>query len=283
MLGHKLWQTCRSRFETWTTLRQPAPARCAELFDPHRTLHGVRADAFATVEQALDAVEPDVIVNAIGIVKQLKDGADPVPSIEINSLFPHKLARAAAARGARVVHISTDCVFSGSRGMYTETDLADADDLYGRSKRLGEIAGSGALTLRTSIVGRELHGAHGLVEWFLGQRGGAGVKGFTRAFFSGLTTMALARTVADVVERQSDLSGVYHVAADRIAKYDLLRLVNDAFAAGIEIRPDDSLAIDRSLDGRRFRHVTGLTPPSWPDMVAEMAADPSPYDEWRKP
>jgi dTDP-4-dehydrorhamnose reductase len=282
MLGHKLWQVCRDRFDTWTTLRQPVTAyRHIGVFDPARCLDGVRADRFETVERAIAERRPQVVVNCIGIVKQLKDGADPVPSVEINSLFPHRLARAAADHGARLIHISTDCVFSGRTGGYTEDDPADADDLYGRSKRLGEPAGSHVLTVRTSIVGRELHGAHGLFEWFLGHRGGR-VKGFARAYFSGLTTQALAETLVEVVERHPSLSGTYHVAGDRISKYDLLALVNDACGAGVTIDRDETFSIDRSLDGSRFRAATGWSPSPWPEMVAAFAADPTPYDEWRQ-
>jgi dTDP-4-dehydrorhamnose reductase len=282
MLGHKLWQRCRDRFDCWATVRgDGVPAAQQQTFPPDRTIPRVDAADPASVERALDAVRPDVIVNAIGIVKQLAAAADPVVSIGINALFPHQLARFAAARGARLVHISTDCVFSGRAGAYTEDDPADADDLYGRSKRLGEVTGPGALTIRTSIVGRELSGAHGLVEWFLSQRGGR-VEGFTRAWFSGLTTAALAEVLARVIERHADLTGLYHVAADRIDKHALLRLIDDAFGTGVSITPDDEVVIDRSLNAARFRAATGWTPPSWPDMVTALAADPTPYDQWRQ-
>lgn len=282
MLGHKVWQVCRDRFDCWATVRADGvPAAQRETFPPDRTVTSVDASDLASIERALDAVRPDVVVNCIGVVKQLDAAADPVVSIGINALFPHQLARMAAARGARLVHISTDCVFSGRTGGYGEDDAADADDLYGRSKRLGEVTGPGALTLRTSIVGRELSGAHGLVEWFLGHRGGR-VKGFTRAWFSGLTTAALAEVLARVIERHRDLTGLYHVAGDRIDKHALLGLVNGAFEARVSITPDDGLVIDRSLNATRFREATGWTPSPWPDMVAALAADPTPYDEWRQ-
>jgi dTDP-4-dehydrorhamnose reductase len=281
MLGHKVWQVCRGRFDCWGTLRgDVVPAAQHAAFPPSRTIGQVEAGRFETVEAAVAAVRPEVMVNCIGLVKQLKDASNPIPSIEINALFPHRLARLAADHGARLIHISTDCVFSGRTGGYTEADAADADDLYGRSKRLGEVGAPGALTLRTSIVGRELHGAHGLVEWFLGNRGGR-VRGFTRAFFSGVTTAVLAETIARVIEGHPGLTGVYHVAADRISKHDLIGLVNEACRAGVTIEADDSLVIDRSLNADRFRAATGWAAPPWPDMVAQLAADPTPYDEWR--
>ena len=282
MLGHRLWLASRDRLDSLTTIRGPY-ASIARLgaFERDRVIEGVDAAEFGTVVRAVDAAAPDAIVNCIGIVKQLKAGSDPIPSIEINALFPHRLARLAADRGARVIHVSTDCVFSGRTGGYRETDISDADDLYGRSKRLGEVTGAGALTIRTSMIGRELRGAHGLVEWLLAQRGGR-VGGFTRAFFSGLTTAALADVIVRLLGRHPDLTGLYHVAADRISKFDLLRLVNDAYAAGVTIDRDERLVIDRSLIGERFAEATGWTAAPWPEMIARMAADDIPYDTWRQ-
>ena len=221
-----------------------------------------------------------MVVNCIGVIKQLPGAHDPIVSIGINSLFPHRLRALCHAAGARLIHVSTDCVFSGRKGMYAEADPSDAEDLYGRSKFLGEVGGEGAVTLRTSIIGRELSGTSGLVEWFLAQRGGK-AEGYSRAIFSGLTSIALARVILDVAASHPELSGVYHVSVDPISKLDLLRLLNDAFDARVEIAPNDRVAIDRSLDSSRFRAATGFTPPSWPDLVREMAEDAKPYDHWR--
>jgi dTDP-4-dehydrorhamnose reductase len=279
MLGHKVWQLFSSQFDAWVTVRrEPPPA--TGLFDGDRVIAGVRAEAFASVAEACAVAQPDVIVNCVGIVKQLKAAADPIPSITINSLFPHRLAALAAERGARLLHISTDCVFSGNRGRYTEQDVPDARDLYGRSKLLGEVSGPGVLTLRTSIVGRELSATTGLAEWFLAHRGGQ-VRGYTHARFSGLTTLALARLLADVIERCPTLEGIYHVASEPISKYDLLRKLNQVFAAGVAIEPSDAVRIDRTLDGAQFVARSGLTVPRWDQMLTDMAADPTPYEEWR--
>lgn len=282
MLGHKLVEGLGPRFETWAAVRGdvPSPA-AAPLLPAARTVTRVRAEEPATIARALDASGAEAVVNAIGIVKQADAARDPVPSIRVNALFPHELAAACAARGARLVHVSTDCVFSGARGGYGEDDLPDATDLYGRSKLLGEVTGSaGALTIRTSIVGRELHGAQGLLEWFLSQRGGT-VRGFSRAIFSGLTTAALTDLVGDLLADHAGLSGLYHVAAEPIDKLALLTLVRDRLAADVAIEPDDAFAIDRSLDAARFRAATGWTAPSWEEMVAALAADPTAYEELR--
>ena len=208
------------------------------------------------------------MVNCIGVVKQLAEADDPLFAIPINSVLPHRLARLAQAVGARFVHCSTDCVFDGKKGMYTEADFPDATDLYGRSKFLGEVDYENAITLRTSIVGHELSSAHGLVNWFLAQEGP--VRGFTKAIFSGLPTVELARVIRDAVLPNPSLRGLYHVSAAPIAKFDLLRLVADAYGRGTTITPDDSLVLDRSLDSSRFRSATGYVPAPWPALVRAM-------------
>lgn len=282
MLGHKLWQVAQARVETWATVRRITPQLTAlGLGSPDRTIVDVDVRQPPAIDAALDRARPEAVVNCVGIVKQLAAAKDPVESITINSLYPHLLARACAARGIRLVHISTDCVFAGTRGGYTETDVPDAGDLYGRSKALGEPAGPGALTVRTSIIGRELGGTSGLVEWFLSRRGGT-ADGYRRAIFSGFTTLALSDVLLDILERHPALTGLYHVSAAPIDKLALLHALNDAFAAGVSIAPKDDPAIDRSLDSTRFRAATGFVPPSWASMVAGLAADPTPYETVRR-
>jgi dTDP-4-dehydrorhamnose reductase len=281
MLGHKLWQVYQDRFDTWVTVRSSYHDYTSyNLFDPQRTLGGIDAFDFDTVMRAFAQVRPQVVINCIGIIKQLSTAKDPIISLTVNALFPHRLANLCQAVGARLVHISTDCVFSGRKGMYTENDISDAEDLYGRTKFLGEVGGSGSLTLRTSIIGRELCTTSGLVEWFLTNRGGH-VRGYTKAIYSGFTTLALARIIAEVLEQQPALSGVYQVSSEPINKYDLLCQLRDTFNLQIEIEPYAEVQIDRSLDSRCFRAITGFVPPAWPEMIREMAADPAPYEQWR--
>ena len=281
MLGHKLWQTLSGRFDTRATFRQPPGfyAR-AGLFDPSRAIGGVSAHDFDGVVRALASARPEVVVNCVGIVKQDAAAKDPYQSIAVNALFPHRLAQACAAAGARLIHLSTDCVFTGRRGNYEESDASDAEDIYGRTKWLGEVDYEHCLTLRTSMIGRELQGAHGLVEWFLSQRGKS-VRGFKRAVFSGFTTGALASLIGDIIADHKTLSGVRHVAAEPVNKFDLLTLVRDAFGLEIEIEPDETFVCDRSLDGSRFRRETGFAPAPWPEMIERMARDATPYEEIR--
>jgi dTDP-4-dehydrorhamnose reductase len=282
MLGHKMLQVLSERFETSGTTRSTATGLDRVASGAQAVLQGVSAGNLDSVVGAFVAARPDVVVNCIGIVKQLDEAKNPIASIEVNSLFPHQLASICAAHQAQLVHVSTDCVFSGRKGGYTEDDTPDPVDLYGRSKLLGEVGEDPVLTIRTSIVGRELHGAHGLVEWFLGQSGTT-VRGFTRAIFSGWSTAALARAVGDVIERQPTLTGIWHVAAEPIAKYDLLCRLRDAFDLDVAIEPDDELECDRSLDGSRFAAETGIIAPSWSEMVDELHRESPLYESLREP
>lgn len=278
MLGHKLVQRFRRDYETAGTIRDAAPdaALLGALGAGLPLYCGVSGEDLATIARAVGDFRPDVIVNAVGIIKQLKDAKAAIPSIRINSLLPHELAALAGRHEARLVHFSTDCVFSGKDGNYIEEDAADARDLYGRSKLLGEVDGGGALTIRSSIVGRELRGHLSLIDWFLSQRGGR-IKGYRRALYSGLTTNAMADLVAWLLAEHADLSGLWHVSSEPISKYDLLGIVNDVYGLGIAIEPDDSFFCDRRLDSSRFRQRTGWQPPSWADMIRDMHGDPTAY------
>jgi dTDP-4-dehydrorhamnose reductase len=229
---------------------------------------GVDVENTDSLMRLFALARPDVVINCIGLVKQLAEADDPLAAIPINALLPHRVARLCDVAGARLIHMSTDCVFAGTRGMYHEQDVSDAQDLYGRSKYLGEVDYPHAVTLRTSIIGHELSSAHGLVGWFLAQQGP--VKGFARAIFSGLPTMELARIMRDFVAPNTDLQGLYHVSADPINKFELLKLVAQAYGKSITITPDDTLVIDRSLDSSRFRKITGYQPPAWPELVRRM-------------
>lgn len=225
------------------------------------------ADALARL---FAQVRPEAVINCIGLVKQLAEANDPLYALPINALLPHRLARLCELIEARLVHISTDCVFSGRKGGYVETDEADAQDLYGRSKLFGEVDYPHAVTLRTSIIGHELNSSHGLIGWFLAQQGS--VKGYTRAIFSGLPTCELARVIRDLVLPRPELHGLLHVAAEPISKYDLLQLVNKEYGKDLRIEPDDQLKIDRSLNANRFREATGYVAPPWLQLVAQMRA-----------
>ena len=282
MLGHKLVQSWRDRFDVWTTLRGDFEEyEGFGIFEKEKTFERTDVETFEKLEKAVQKLEPEVIFNAVGIIKQLPSSKNVIKTLTINSIFPHKLAEIAEKTGARLINISTDCVFDGKKGNYREEDVSDATDVYGKSKNLGEVFGENCLTLRTSIIGRELQTSHSLVEWFLSNRGKT-VKGFVNAVYSGFPTIVLAGIIADLIENHKNLSGLYHVSAEPINKYELLKLIKDAYGADIEIEPFEDFRIDRSLDSTKFRNETGFRPSPWTEMIKEMAEDPTPYDEWRK-
>jgi dTDP-4-dehydrorhamnose reductase len=282
MLGHKLVQVLGERFDAWAAVRGAPNALSAYgLTAETRVLPGVDVTDTDSIVRAIAHSRPDVVLNAVGVIKQLPQANDPLVAVSINSLFPHRLASLCDAAGARLIHVSTDCVFSGRKGGYTENDSPDAEDLYGRSKLLGEVDRPPHLTLRTSIIGRELESANGLVEWFLANAGGR-VRGFRNAIYTGVTTLELARLVAEIIDKHPHLDGLYHVSADPISKHDLLVLLREAFGVAIEIEPYEDPPVDRSLDSTRFREAASYAPPEWNQLVAEMASDAEPYDRWRR-
>jgi dTDP-4-dehydrorhamnose reductase len=255
-------------WQVYGTVRSESSKRFfnADIFE--RLLSRVDVEQNDSLMQAFICIRPDVVINCVGLIKQLADADDPLQVIPINALLPHRLARLCKLSGARLVHMSTDCVFAGEKGGYQESDLSDAKDLYGRSKYLGEVAYSHTITLRTSIIGHELQSAHGLVGWFLSQQ--ERCNGFTRAIFSGLPTVVLAQIVRDIVIPRVDLSGIYHVAAQPISKFELLKLIAEVYGKSIEVISDDRLVIDRSLNADRFRMATGYKAPAWPELVHRM-------------
>jgi len=274
MLGHQLWRQLHPHHEVWVTLRQPLEKyQSFGLFDSQRTLTGIDVARDEALAGAFHVSRPEAVINCVGIIKQLSEAGDPLVSIAINSLLPHRVNRLCAASGARLIHISTDCVFSGKRGSYTEQDSSDAEDLYGRSKFLGEVPGPHALTLRTSIIGRELQTKSGLIDWFLSQQGQT-IKGYRRAIYSGFTTHELARIIELILIRHSELFGLWQVSAAAINKFELLTLAKETFHWYGEILPDEALVCDRSLDSSRFRAATSYRPPSWPSMLDELAHAP---------
>lgn len=218
--------------------------------------------------ELFDTVRPTVVINCIGLVKQLQEGNSPLSAIPINSVLPHRLAKLCSFAQARLVHLSTDCVFSGRKGFYSESDTPDASDVYGRTKLIGEVDYPHAITLRTSIIGHELNGCSSLVGWFLAQTGS--VRGFSKAVFSGFPTVEIARIIDQYVLPNPQLHGLYHLSSDPIDKYHLLKLVAEIYGTQTEIVEDQSLVIDRSLDSSRFRDATGFVPDAWPTLVGRM-------------
>jgi dTDP-4-dehydrorhamnose reductase len=278
MLGHKLMQVLSKKFHVSGTVRGDTRTYAATpVFSGMTLLGNTRADEIATIQEAINIAAPDVVINCIGIVKQLPAAQNRLASISINALFPHQLAKICRNRNIRFIHVSTDCVFSGKRGCYTEDDLSDADDLYGKTKFLGEVDYPGCLTLRTSIIGRELESSHGLVEWFLSQEGKT-VYGYKKAIFSGLTTNAFSGIIGRIISDCPELRGVVQVASIPTSKFDLLTLVKKTYGMNIDIRPDEMVINNRSLNADKFRKETNIKIPSWEYMIDEMYRDPTQYN-----
>jgi dTDP-4-dehydrorhamnose reductase len=271
MLGHELLASWAARHDVRVTLRRPLEAYQAYgLFSPANAIDRVEATDLTRVGSVVRAFEPAAIVNCIGIVKQRKAAKAAIPSIEVNALLPHQLAELCGEVDTRLVHVSTDCVFSGRSGGYREIDVPDPIDLYGRSKLLGEVEDPPGVTLRTSIIGLELSRKTGLIEWFLAERGM--IRGFRRAIYTGFTTREVGRVIERVLTRHSDMHGVWQVASAPITKYDLLvRLSTLLGRTDVEIVADDGFACDRSLIGEAFAAKTGYEAPAWDTMLAELA------------
>ena len=273
MLGHQLLRHFSAHHDTRVTLRQALEHYSRYgLFKSDNAYGAIDARSTDSLRKVLADFRPEAVINAIGLVKQRPVAQEAIPNIEINALLPHKVALLCMEVGARLVHMSTDCVFSGRRGNYRESDPSDAEDLYGRAKFLGEVSDAPCLTLRTSIIGRELSRKTGLLEWFLAQRGKT-VKGFRNAIFSGFTTAEMSRIIEQLLVAHPRASGLYHVSAEAISKYELLRKINDALGLNITVVPESEPRCDRSLDSTRFRDEFGYHPPTWDAMVSELAKE----------
>lgn len=269
MLGHKLFSHLQKKHVVKVTLRQNMEFyKKYDIFTYENSFAGTDVRALDELIGILAEFKPETVVNAVGIIKQRINSKDNIKSIEINSLFPHRLALLCKTINAKLIHLSTDCIFSGKSGNYRESDTADAEDIYGRTKLLGEVAQRHCLTLRTSMIGPELHRKNSLLEWFLSQKGT--IKGFKKAIFSGFTTFELSRVIERLVEHFPEAHGLYHVSADPISKYDLLMMIKLKLCLSIEIIPETNFVCDRSLDSSKFRQEFKYAPPSWQDMVDEL-------------
>lgn len=271
MLGHRLWINLQQYHDVYVTVRsQTPPFPDLPQFPRDKVICGVEGLVHELVNRAIIQVKPEVVINCIGLIKQLENSPqNPIPSIMVNALLPHQIAMICELAGIRLIHISTDCVFSGNQGNYDELDDSDAVDLYGHTKYLGEVLYPHCITLRTSIIGMELKNRLGLIEWFLKQTDR--IHGYTNAIYTGFTTDELSRIINFSVLPNPSMAGLYHVSSDKISKYELLKVFNNIMAGYVEIIPDDNFYCDRSLNSNVFRKLTGYTPPKWGDMLEELA------------
>ena len=271
MLGHQLWRGLHAQHDTWVTLRRPvADFAVHNLFDEAKAIQLDDITDDTALERALGQAKPEAVINCVGLIKQRDEASDEALTLRVNAEFPHRLAKRCGEAGARLIHFSTDCIFAGTKGNYTESDPSDAADLYGQSKHQGEVADAHSVTLRTSVIGHELGTNLALLDWFLSQRGQA-ISGFTKAIYSGFTTLEMARIVDRILTQHPALSGVWHVASESISKFALLQLCREKLGWEGVIEPNDEFVCDRSLNAERFNQATGYTPPSWEAMISELA------------
>lgn len=278
MLGHKLVQVLSKDFNVWTSIRRSyASVKSCGIFDQEKTIEKVNVADFASLDNLVETIKPNVVINAVGLIKQLPEATDAARLTRINTELPHALEKLAGAFGFKLICISTDCVFSGDKGNYRESDVPDAIDIYGRSKLLGEVTSENCLTIRTSIIGRELDTSHSLVEWFLRHRGKR-VNGYTNAIYSGFPTIVFATIIARLISDHPLINGLYHISSAPISKHSLLGLINRTYETDIEILPVDDVVVDRSLDCSRFKSITCFEPQPWEAMIEQMAADSTQYE-----
>lgn len=270
MLGGSLFRyfSCDKQFQVLGTTRSHTSGQALKNQGFDNVVINVDANNIKSIEQEIEKFKPNYVLNCIGIIKQLPAASNYIQSLKINALLPHELAKICTAHQSKLIHFSTDCVFTGGRGSYLEDDFPDAYDLYGRSKLLGEVTYDGHITLRTSIIGHEIGSQNSLVDWFLAQK--TNVNGFSKAFFSGLPTCYVAEVIAKYVMPTKSLSGLYHLSASRISKFELLNIINTVYDKNIEINDSVELVIDRSLDCKKFIAKTNYKPECWDSLVRKM-------------
>lgn len=282
MLGHKLLQQLSGEADVFASVRGDGRRLIDfEIASQNQIIPNIDVTNDVALRDTVKDLRPEVVINAVGVIKQLPTSKDVINTLQVNSILPHKLSRLGCEFGFRVIQISTDCVFLGTKGNYSEKDPADALDLYGRSKNLGEITDGDNVTIRTSIIGRELSTSHSLIEWFLAKSGGR-IKGYANAIYSGFPTIVFADIIRSLLFEHRQLRGLYHISSEPIDKYSLLLLVNQAYGTNVTIDRDENFKLDRSLDSSVYRELTGFVPLAWEEMVQQMADDPTPYDNWRK-
>ncbi len=272
MIGHQLFKNFSKKYETMVTLRSSYKKyKINGIFDKTNSFFEIDVCHFAKLENLVIDYRPNVIINAIGITKQKIN--DEFKSEKVNSFFPKQLETLCELENIRLIHLSTDCVFSGQKGNYTETDLTDASDAYGKSKINGEIINNkNVLTIRKSTIGPELANCHGLLEWFLSQKGV--IHGYSKAIFTGITTLELSRILETIIIYHKDLSGLFHISGPKISKLDLLKKMRVIFGkTKTNILVDENFKCDRSLDGSKFFKETKYISPSWDEMLLEIIDD----------
>ena len=278
MLGHMLVRVFspHHRVIGTTSSQYKAESPLAKLLDRESWIGGIDVRSLNQVDELVREIQPDVVINCVGVIKQKMESSNITDAIIINSLFPHHLANLCQSQNSRLIHFSTDCVFEGTPGMKMVSDTPNATDLYGTTKRLGEVDYGNSITIRSSIVGAQIVGTESLFQWAISQKGKK-IKGFTGALYSGLTTMTISKVILEIVDNFPQLSGIQQIASEAITKHDLLRKLNAALGLNLDVCADNTIIYDRTLDGSEFVEQTGVRIPTWDEMIIEFAGDQAFY------
>jgi dTDP-4-dehydrorhamnose reductase len=268
MLGHMLLRKAPQSWQIYSSTRNDFVGKNKFYFDLDST-----SDAQRTLLRNINYLRPDIVINCIGYIKQ-REEIHKSKEVLINSWLPHMLNDLSIESHFKLIHFSTDCVFSGKKGMYTISDQPDPIDHYGLSKYAGEVASKNTLTLRTSIIGHEVKNKKSLLEWFLAQDDKC--DGYSKAIYSGLTTLQLSKYLFEYIIPSlinNKINGIHQLASPPINKYDLLTLISEVYKKKIEIKKNSSVQIDRSLMSTSIFKLLKMPEPLWPLMVREMHED----------
>lgn len=273
MIGHIMYAKLKKTCDVYGCLRRSiADYNQFKIFDPNKIFDGVDVNDFKNVETILNQLKPDVILNCIGITLRKKEINDLMACIDINSLFPHKLKAWVQNNGAHLIHFSTDCVFNGKNDFYNELSSPSANDTYGKTKYLGEVIGEHCLTIRGSMIGRELYGKSELLEWALSQSGKT-ILGYKNVSYSGVTTSTMADLIEKIILSGTLLTGLWHVSSMPISKFDLLVKINNAFNLKMKINEESDHCSKKNLNSDKIKKQLGFVCPSWDEMITQLVTE----------
>ncbi len=273
MVGHTLIKQLSAKYEIFSILRERTDLKSSKFFEQvlekNRCIFIDDINQYNNLSGAIKKISPDIVINCIGVIKQRDDIENILNMIKINSLLPHILNDICHTNNIKLIHLSTDCVFSGNKGNYKESDNPDPTDKYGESKLLGEINEGTSLTIRTSFIGPELFNKKSLFEWIKSQKN-TEIDGFENAIYSGLTTLTFAQVIENIIDKHQDLNGVWQISSDSISKFELIKMINQKFNLNIKINRNSSFQCNRSLNSSKFKKETAIKIPSWESIINDL-------------
>lgn len=271
MIGHRMFKTLKKQgHEVFGTLKKDLKEYDQfNIFKKSEIVTHLDVLDSKYVIESLNQIQPDVVLNCVGITLRKPEITDEAYCTKVNAEFPHLLDRWCTENKKYLIHFSTDCVFSGKDGPYTEDSVKSATDIYGRTKAAGEVSSAYSLTLRGSMIGLELFGKTELLEWALSQKGQT-IKGYSQAIYSGITTNLMGDLVSKIIAKPPFLTGLYQVSSDPISKYDLLVLINKVFNLNMTILKEEAHATSKVLISKKIQNQIGFICPGWNEMLDQI-------------